>query len=273
MTEERPERALTRTDVVKKLLLPPAGLYWLGFGGLALAAGGFTAAGAAVVGVALGGLYLLALPGVGSWALERLDRFPALDPATLDASAEPGATAPDVPTAIIVLDAGRRRGAREYGGDGVRTLTLERLAYAAWLRRRTDLPIGVTGDGAGPLMADFLRDVFGLPVTWIEPTGHNTHENAVATARLLRRDGFKRVVLVTHYWHLPRAFAAFAATGLEIIPAPIGHSRRRDAWERGVFTFVPGVEALERSHLAIHEGVGLLWYRFHYEHGRGGPRR
>ena len=45
-------------------------------------------------------------------------------------------------------------------------------------------------------MADWLRDVFGVPVAWIEPTSHNTHENAVATARLLARDGISRVALM-----------------------------------------------------------------------------
>ena len=259
--ERRPERVLTWTDAVKKLLLPPAALYWLGFLGLGLLAGGLTAAGGALATAALGALYLLALPGVAGWALERLDRFPPLEPAALDTSV--------VPTAIVVLDAGRRLGAREYGGDGVRTLTLERLAYAAWLRRRTGLPIAVTGNGAGPLMADWLRDVFGVPVAWIEPTSHNTHENADATARLLRRDGVARVVLVTHYWHQPRAVAAFVTAGLDVVPAPIGFSRRRDAWERGVFTFVPSVEALVRSHLAIHEGVGLFWYRLRHGHRTG----
>jgi len=56
------------------------------------------------------------------------------------------------------------------------------------------------------------------------------------------------------------------------VPAPIGFRRRRDAWEGGVFTFVPSVEALERSHLAIHEGVGMLWYRVRYGHRTRRPR-
>lgn len=245
---------MTWTDAAKKLLLPPAALYWLAFLGLALAAGGFTVAGAAVVAGALGGLYLLALPGVGGWLLERLDRWPPADPERLDVEA------------VVVLDAGRRLDPREYGGDGVRTATLERLAYAAWLWRRRALPIAVTGNGSGPLMADWLRDVFGVPVAWIEPASHNTHENAAATARLLRRDGVARVALVTHYWHMPRALAAFAATSLAVTPAPIGFRRRLDSWDRGIFALVPSVEALERSQLAIHEGVGLLWYRLRYGH-------
>lgn len=182
------------------LLLVLAGLLWrrrwLAWSGLAL-------------------LWMLATPVVGN-ALMRGLEGPALD-----------LSQPDGAQAIVVLGGGRYREAPEFGADTVNSFTLERLRYAAWLQRRTGLPVLVTGgqpDGPGLSEGEAMRrvlvDEFRVPVRWVEAVSANTHENATLSAALLKPDGVERILLVTHGWHMPRAQRAFEQAGLAVVPAP-----------------------------------------------------
>jgi uncharacterized SAM-binding protein YcdF (DUF218 family) len=67
----------------------------------------------------------------------------------------------------------------------------------------------------------------------------------------------KRVLLVTHAWHLPRASRECVRAGLEVVPAPTG---MRHAPPLEVGAFVPSARALRESALAVHEWLGALWY-------------
>ena len=78
-------------------------------------------------------LLLLSLPPVSSFLASQLERYPALIWQEIN---------PDDYQAILVLGSGRLRQAPEYGGvDIPKTLGLERLRYAAYLQRKTGLPI------------------------------------------------------------------------------------------------------------------------------------
>ena len=50
--------------------------------------------------------------------------------------------------AIVILGGGVRPNAREYGGDTVGRLTLDRVRYGALVARATGLPVLVTGGAA-----------------------------------------------------------------------------------------------------------------------------
>lgn len=53
------------------------------------------------------------------------------------------------------------------------------------------------------------RKRYGLrigPIPLIEEHAKNTFENALYTARLIRRHGFRNVILVTHDYHMPRSY-------------------------------------------------------------------
>jgi uncharacterized SAM-binding protein YcdF (DUF218 family) len=171
--------------------------------------------------------------------------------------------------AIVVLGGGRSPHAPEYDGrDGPSLATLGRLRYAATLYRRTGLPVLVTGgnpDGAdeseAAIMARVLKEEFATPVKWIEPDSDNTAQNALYSAALLRAAGVRRILLVTDAIHMPRAAAAFERTGLVAAPAPTGFAAS------GPLTasdFVPNGSALALSHYAMHEWIGMLWYRIRH---------
>ena len=171
--------------------------------------------------------------------------------------------------AIVVLGGGRIGGAPEYGGrDSPGLTTLVRLRYAAHLQRTSGLPLLVSGgspDGAAEseaaLMARSLREDFGVPVRWLEPGSDNTAENARYAAQQLRRAGVRRVLLVTDAIHMPRSRSVFIRYGLEVVPAPtVFFSRQRLT----ALDFFPDGEGLRRSHYALHEWIGLLWYRLRH---------
>lgn len=163
--------------------------------------------------------------------------------------------------AIVVLGAGIDRGTPELGGPSVGPLSLQRVRYGANLHRRTGLPVLVTGgpggigpDSVGQLMADALEE-FGAEARWIEDKAKDTRENAERSAKLI--DG-KRILLVSHAWHLPRAKGAFEAAGFEVICAPTAPCEWPSATSPKAY--LPSTRALHESRWGLHEWVGRVWY-------------
>jgi uncharacterized SAM-binding protein YcdF (DUF218 family) len=175
--------------------------------------------------------------------------------------------------AIVILDADRIGGAPEYGGNDQPSLMgLKRLEYGAFLHRSTNLPILVTGgnpDGSqesgAAMLARVLRNDFQVEARWQEGASDNTNANAMLSAAMLKPAGVGHVLLVTDAIHMPRAMRAFAAAGLQATPAPTLFNSR----VRGRLTdYFPGAGNLSLAGYAMHEWIGLLWYRLRY-HGDG----
>jgi len=82
--------------------------------------------------------------------------------------------------------------------------------------------IVVSGGGElAPAMRDFLV-ACGVPpaAVLMETAARSTHENALFTARLLRGNN-GRLVLVTSEYHMYRAIRAFRRAGLNVQPRPV----------------------------------------------------
>ena len=171
--------------------------------------------------------------------------------------------------AIVILGGGRLYEAPEEGGrDQVGVQTLMRLRAGARLQRQTNLPVLVAGgapDGSGEsearLMARTLKEDFNITVRWIEDKSTNTAGNAVLAAPVLHQANIRRILLVTDAMHMPRARQVFEQAGLEVVPMPTNFvsTRHTDA-----ASFIPHAQALKYSHYALHEWLGLLWYRVRY---------
>jgi uncharacterized SAM-binding protein YcdF (DUF218 family) len=239
------------TNLVAAFLLPPLNLLLLGAAGYRLIERR-PRLGRALLGICLGGLWLLCTP----WVAGRLL-------ATLEVPYVP--ITGDEAEAIVVLGGGVQLDAIEYGGAStVNGRTLERLRYGAWLHRKTGKPVLVTGgapegwDPEGRLMRDTLEREFGVPVRWMEDRSINTRENARYSAELLKPAGIRRIYLVSQVWHLPRAIPEFERAGLAVVPAGTGYQPVGDS---GPFDFIPNARALSSSFYAFHEWIGLLWYR------------
>ena len=157
----------------------------------------------AVLSGALGLLFLCSLPVSAAALMALLQTQPALTPVQVKhAEAQ----------AIVVLAAGRRREAPEYGGDTLSSLALERLRYAVHLHRQTGLALIMSGGSPKdrePAEALLLKEAavndFAVPVLLTEEASRTTWENATHTAVLLRERGIEHIYLVTHAWHMPRA--------------------------------------------------------------------
>lgn len=176
--------------------------------------------------------------------------------------------APPTADAIVVLGGGRRTQAREYGGDTLNSYSLERLRYAVRLHRATQLPIlatgGMPGGGSiseGALMRKVSTEELHTPVRWIEEAALTTWDNARFSAPILRKAGMKRILLVTDAAHLRRAVPLFEQQGLEVIPAGVHFSNARID---NLLSLLPSAAGLRDSHYALHEWLGILWYRIRH---------
>lgn len=210
--------------------------------------------------LALAAFYALSIPVVASRLLQLLEPRP-LDPAS-DQSGQ----------AIVVLGGGAYIGAPEYHGDTVNSFSLVRLRYGARLQRALKKPVLVSGgshrggaDSEARLMKQVLQDEFRVPVQWIEERSSDTLENARGSFHVLNGAGVKRVYLVTHAWHMPRARYAFESMGFSVIPAPTGFTTRPPLT---ALDFMPTGRALYNSGLFFHEVIGLGWYHLRVALGR-----
>lgn len=94
----------------------------------------------------------------------------------------------------------------------------------------------------------------GLPAAAVEVIGEGTttrEEAAALAARLLPR-GERRILLVTNGPHIRRAVRVFEAAGFDVVPAPVQTTDSIDSASES---------RLRLFHYALHEWLGLVWYR------------
>ena len=138
-----------------------------------------------------------------------------------------------------------------------------RLAPAAQLvrsgRARFLLYSGALGPGESRRMAAKLVQL-GAPEDTIvlEPRSRDTHENAVASARIMAARGWHSVVVVTNAIHVKRALGCFRRLGLEPDFLPI---EDRALLARPTSVPWPSDQAFQRNCALLHELVGWLVYR------------
>ncbi|MDI5920208.1 YdcF family protein [Halomonas sp. LR5S13] len=235
-------------EALKYLLLPPVVNALLILAGLAM--GARRLAGGLLVTLGLASLLALSTP-LASHALRQ-----GLEPPAL---AGPGQLRQA--EAIVILGGGRDYASPEFGwGDAPSNASWRRLAYGAHLHRETRLPLLVSGgrvhdehSAEASLMAAALREVFEVPVRWMEGRSRSTAENARYTAEMLGGDGIGHVALVSQAWHLPRAVAEFERAGLSVTAAPTEFASAPPPGVQGV---IPRAYHLHQSTRALHEWLG-----------------
>jgi len=171
------------------------------------------------------------------------------------------------PTAIVVLGAGRHRLAAEYGTSNLTQQAMVRLRYGVWLARHTGQPLAYAGGvGWGQIgerseaetASQIVQEDYGTSLRWIESRSRDTRENADLMVPLLDSAGIKRIVLVTHASHMPRAMRAFrdaAGKSMVIVPAPVSAVTRDD---QPVLDWLPSQHGYQLVHTALHEALGLI---------------
>jgi len=214
-----------------------------------------------IIGMGALTIYLFSTPFVAIKLMQSLSAYPALSSTQItDESVE----------AIVVLAGGRDSPAPEYGGDTVSDYTLQRIRYGAWLKRRTNLPLLVTGGrlkgetlSEAQLMRDVLQKEFNIEVNWVESQSRTTLENAKYSTRLLSSKGISRVYVVTHAWHMKRAVEAFEYYEMEVVAAPTAFELPDKSFPT-LSDFLPNRWGMRYTALALHEAFGRLWYNIRY---------
>ena len=244
--------------LLKALVLPPAGLLLPALLGLLLVWRGWRRWGWTLLAGNLLALTLLSCNGVALWLGEHLVPQPAA--ATPEQLRRAGVQA------IVILGGGLQQNVAEYGGTAQPSgLTAERLRYGLWLARQLKLPVAfaggvgwAAGDGRKLTEAEVARrhaqEFHGMQIRWLDDQSRDTLENARLIGPLLAHDGIRRVALVTHAWHMPRALAAFGDGPLQVYAAPMGYlGLEGPAWS----LWIPSVRGLRTSYIVLHEWLGM----------------
>ena len=146
--------------------------------------------------------------------------------------------------------------------------TYRGLQRGVWLYKHWQpLPILVCGGSVNEVddhepYAQTMKHVLeseGVPsnLIWAEDRSRSTHENAVYGSEILREHGVSHIALVVQTNSMPRAAASFRKLDISVLPVPIGSTKLW--WEfSDVF---PNWRAIALNGEAIHEIVGLAWYR------------
>jgi uncharacterized SAM-binding protein YcdF (DUF218 family) len=206
-------------------------------------------------------LYVVSTPVITPIILDRVMQYP---PFSTEAFARAD------PQAIVVLGAGRTMNAPEYNGETVNQETLVRLHYANYLQRQTGLPIFPVGgrirqegDSLAAHMQRILQSDYKAIVPWVEDESVTTYESAIFSYDVLNEKGIRRIVLVTHAWHLTRAVEAFTKAGFTVVPAPTGYWEKRGSYSQ-VRAWFPDIHALNANAVVMQEAIVRLWYRYLY---------
>jgi uncharacterized SAM-binding protein YcdF (DUF218 family) len=210
--------------------------------------------------ISITSLLVLSLPIVSKALHQSLQTIPSLSQEKVKQIARTERS--DI--AIVILSGGRINLAEEFGSiDTVSALTLQRIHYATWLQRKTDLPILVSGGSVfgeataeAVLMNQVMVSAFNIAPRWIETKSKNTAENAQYSSEILLNSGIKEILLVTHASHMQRAIKAFSNYSLKVTPAPTVFQSPTSKWT----DYLPTAKALFESQQALHEKLGQIWY-------------
>ncbi|GAB3510842.1 YdcF family protein [Emticicia fontis] len=94
---------------------------------------------------------------------------------------------------------------------------------------------------------------------YLEDSSTNTHENAVNTARLLKKQfPNQSYILITSGFHLKRALACFEKVGVKVTPFGSNYLSFERQWT--IFYFLPGGGAIGALQLVLKEIVGYMSY-------------
>ena len=211
-----------------------------------------------LIAAAVAVLYLCSIP----WTTDRL--------LSLIEDAEPRLSVERCPTAEAIVVLG---GLAAFFVPGVPEWTeaVDRLEQAIALYQSGKAPRLIFAGGGfdwledKPAEAELMREAAlrrGVPAGDIRvlASSTTTAEEAARLAELAAREPFKRIILVTSAFHLPRAAFLFRRQGFEVVPFPVDYRVIRGQ-PLTLLAFVPQAASLQSAEIAVKELFGLAWYR------------
>ncbi|MDY6821151.1 MAG: YdcF family protein [Deferribacterota bacterium] len=147
--------------------------------------------------------------------------------------------------------------------------SLKRLINVYFLYKKYKKPIITTGGKSpikkashseGYIMAKYLYDLgVNRNSIIIEAKSINTYENAKAVSEIIEKMVFKNPVLITSAYHMPRAIYSFKKFGVKTMPYPVNYLI--ESTPVTTFSFLPNINTLHNSVKALHEYLGIVYYR------------
>lgn len=176
---------------------------------------------------------------------------------------------------IVILSAGLNLGGKlrrkvELSGESLTRLFYGTAFYHSSGRKYPVLFTGGIGnpfhclDNASTIIRDAVR-AMGVSETDIivDADSRNTYESAIAAGKIIRKKmpGQKRmkIILVTTALHMRRSAAVFEKQGFEVLAYPVGY--RTGSIDYSPIDFIPNVCNFATSSYAIHEWLGIIFYR------------
>jgi len=161
------------------------------------------------------------------------------------------------------------------GQDGktdIGEVTLARLYGAYNIFREIECPILVSGGAvpghsgdipAAQIMQEVLVNL-GVPEHEIYQEGESrtTLENASYTIEQIKTDGHDVIILVTSAVHMRRSVEAFKNNGVDVIPGPVNYLFENT--KPGILNILPNEVSWDYNLRALHEWIGLIYYRILY---------
>jgi uncharacterized SAM-binding protein YcdF (DUF218 family) len=167
---------------------------------------------------------------------------------------------------IVLLGGGVYDGVRDLTGVGAPSEdTLARIATAARLQRRLQVPVVVSGGAVfswrkaeAPVDKRFLMDL-GVPgdEILVEDKSRDTLESGRYVKEICEMHHFEHPLLITSAYHMKRALLSFREVNMDATPVPSNFK----TWDReyGWADYLPG--DLRTPMIACREYVGLLYLK------------
>lgn len=140
-----------------------------------------------------------------------------------------------------------------------------RLITIFSLYQKTGYPIILSGGtlfGLSDTEANIGKNILmsvGVPKEkiFLEDKSSNTEQNAKYSAEIINANGFKKPILVTSAFHMPRAVREFEGNNMKVVPFPAGY-RTTGETKVNILTLLPASNNLDKTALAIKEYIGIL---------------
>ena len=202
-------------------------------------------------------LWVLATPAVSNLLMRSLELDHPLLPSQLETVEA---------DAIVILGGRQNERSPEFGEPVSVGAQLSRLRYGAFLHRKTDIPILLSGGSVlgneerslAETMASELEYSFNVNAKWLESRSRTTAENAQYSYSILGQLNKTSIILVTNSLHMMRARLSFERVGFKVLPAPTGFIDRN---QLKINSFLPSSQNLNLSSEVIHEWLGYWAYR------------
>jgi uncharacterized SAM-binding protein YcdF (DUF218 family) len=154
----------------------------------------------------------------------------------------------------------------------------DRLLYAAQLYRQEKAPVIIVsggrigwGDKVRPESADMalLLEFFGVPRSAIieESESLNTYQNAVNVKKVLKKEKFEDILLITSAMHMARSYLIFKHQNINFVPAPTDfltteNLNLKTDFNLRVFLLylIPSIDRMANTTQALREYIGIVVY-------------